>query len=798
MKNKKIDIQGMSCANCVLAIEKGLNKKEGVNRVKVNLSANNAILDFDESKIKPEEIYNTIEQLGYSAKDSDTREVEFNIGGMTCVNCLKAVEKSLNKKDGVQDAVVNLAMEKATVTFDSNTVSEKELIQAVEEAGYSAELAKNGKSETDGESRKLKIRLIASIILSFPLLLAMISMVFKIHAPLLHNPWFQFVFTTPIQFIIGWKFYKTAYHGLKAGSPGMDLLVALGTSAAYFFSVYNGFFRAYPEGVHPELYFEASGILITLILLGKYFEARAKGKTSEAIKKIVGLQPKTARLQKDGKTEDVPVELVEKGDEIIVRPGERIPVDGVIKSGKSSIDESMLTGESLPVEKSIDDQVYSGTVNNHGSFNFIATGIGKNTVLANIVRVVEEAQASQPPIQRLADKISGIFVPVVISIAVITFLLWFFITGNLSAAVIAAVSVLVISCPCALGLATPTAIMVGTGKGAENGILVKSGVSLEIAHKIDTIILDKTGTITKGKPEVTDVLNYTTMDDREFLQYVASTENKSEHPIADTIVNYTKDQSIDIPECDDFQVVPGKGIRANLFDKKIITGTKTLMKDNDIVIDNFMSDATSLELEGKTAVYVAIDGKFAGIIAVADTVKPDSKRAISQLKEMGITVYMITGDNIKTATAIGQQVGIEKENIFAEVLPENKADKVKVLQQEQKTVAMVGDGINDAPALAQADIGIAMGSGSDIAIESGDIALMNTSLTTIVTAINLSQKTMLKIKQNLFWAFIYNIIGIPIAAMGYLSPIIAGAAMSFSSVSVVTNSLSLKRFKPKT
>jgi len=723
--------------------------------------------------------------------------IELNIEGMSCVNCVKAVEKSLNKTEGISNSIINLTTEKASIEFDDKAVSPSQIISVIENAGYGASTICEENDQIKDESGSLKTRLIVSIILSIPLMLAMISMIFNIHAPLLHNPWFQLIFTTPIQFIIGWKFYKTAYYSLKAKSPGMDVLVALGTSSAFFFSVYNGFFRNYPAGQHPELYFEASGILITLILLGKYLEARAKGKTSEAIQKLLELQPKTARVIRNGETEDIPIELVEINDRIIVRPGEKIPVDGIILSGVSSVDESMLTGESIPAEKQKDDKVFCGTINKHGSFEFQAQGIGKDTFLANIVKVVEDAQASQPPIQRLADKISAVFVPVVVSIAILAFLGWWLVTGDVTAAFIAGVSVLVISCPCALGLATPTAIMVGTGKGAENGILIKSGASLEIAHKIDSIVIDKTGTITKGKPEVTRLINYSNFSDTEILKLSASIESKSEHPIAETIVNYAKSKQLEIYGCEDFKAFPGYGLKGKVNNKEILIGTKELMLENNIVLDVIEQDALKLEETGKTVIYIAINGKSVALISIADTIKEDSKEAISKLQKFGIDVFMLTGDNEKTAISIGKQVGILQDNIFAKVLPENKSTKVKELQKKNKIVAMVGDGINDAPALAQADIGFAIGSGSDIAIESGDIALMNNSLNTIVTAISLSKATMKKIKQNLFWAFIYNIIGIPIAAFGFLSPIIAGAAMSFSSVSVVTNSLSLKRFRVK-
>ena len=793
----KINIKGMSCINCAKSIENGLSKIQGINEVKINYSVNTAYVNIDETKINRQKIILEIENLGYEATSTLLKRVKLKIGGMSCVNCVKAVEKSLNKNDGINFVKINLAMEIADIEFDENNINIHQLIEIIENAGYSAKIITPDKNinTSNNELSKLHNKLIISGILSFPLLLAMISMIFNIHAPILHNSLFQLIFTTPIQFFIGWKFYKTAYYSLKAKSPGMDVLVVLGTTSAFLFSVYNGFFKHYDIGQHPELYFEASGILITLILLGKYFEALAKGKTSEAIKKLTGLQPKFARIKLGNHVEDIPIEMVEIDNEIIIRPGEKIPVDGIIVNGNSSVDESMLTGESLPVEKQENDRVYCGTINKQGSFNFLAKEIGKDTMLANIVKTVEEAQNIQPPIQRLADKISALFVPVVISIAIISFMLWFFITGNISMAFVAGVSVLVISCPCALGLATPTAIMVGTGKAAENGILVKTGASLEIAHKIETIVMDKTGTITNGKPIITDLINYSKYSDNEILQIAASLETKSEHPIADTIVLEAKSKELELLECKNFQVFPGYGVIGSVKNDVIIIGTAKLLIKNQINVSHTESDIFKLESDGKTTIYISRNNKVIAVIGIADTIKDDSAKAIIELQKLGIEIFMITGDNQKTAQAIGRQVGIDTENIIAEVLPENKAKKIKELQKNNTIVAMVGDGINDAPALATANIGFAIGSGSDIAIESGDIALMNNSLLTIVTAIELSRQTMRKIKQNLFWAFFYNIIGIPVAAMGMLNPLIAGAAMSFSSVSVVINSLSLKRFK---
>ena len=796
-----IKITGMSCANCAASIEKGLKQKQGVKSADVNFAGDSAYVEYDDDFIDRSTINSVIQKLGYDVVE-EGEQLELDIEDMSCANCAQSVEKALSALEGVKDASVNFGSEKAYVEYDSHKISVDEMIKAVEKVGYGAKLAdaeifEKQQKARDDSLKKLRTKVIISAILSFPLLMAMITNFLNLNVEFLHYPWFQMLLATPVQFIIGWRFYKSAFQSLKVKSAGMDLLVAMGTSAAYFFSVYNGFIKSIPEGSHPHLYFEASAMLITLILLGKYFEAVAKGKTSEAIQKLMDLQATTARVIRDGDTVDIPVEQVQIDDRVVVRPGEKIPVDGEIIDGNSSVDESMLTGESIPVEKEKGDQVYGGTINQYGSLTFQAKGIGKNSVLSNIIKIVEQAQANQPPIQRLADKISAIFVPAVVSIAVLTFLLWFFITGNTTAGIIAAVSVLVISCPCALGLATPTAIMVGTGKGAENGILIKNGASLETAYKIDALVLDKTGTITKGKPEVTDIVPLNNRSEREVLEITAAVENKSEHPLAETIVKKAREFIDNVPDAQDFESYPGKGVSGKVQNQKVVVGTQKLLRNRKIKLNSEKDKAAELEKEGKTVVMVAIDGKVEALIGIADTIKEDSVEAIKKLKDMGIEIYMITGDNSRTAQAIGKQVGISEENILAEVLPKNKSDEVKKLQDSGKTVAMAGDGVNDAPALATAHVGMAIGSGSDIAIESGDIALMNDSLETIVAAIKLSKKTMRKIKQNLFWAFFYNVLGIPVAAFGLLSPIIAGAAMSFSSVSVVSNSLSLKRYDPK-
>ncbi len=719
------------------------------------------------------------------------------ITGMTCASCAARIDKRLGRMEGIKSSSVNLASEKASVEFDESIISLDNIMDAVKKLGYGAEVfaEKNKDREREKEIKKLRALFLSSVVLSSPLLLGMVVMLLGIKIPFLHNPVFQLIVTTPVQFIIGARFYKNAYNALKSGGSNMDVLVAVGTTAAYFFSIYNGFFNPAQSGMEKELYFEAAAVIITLILLGKYLEAVAKGKTSEAIKKLMGLQAKKARVIRDGNETDIPIEDVAVGDTIVVRPGEKIPVDGQIVEGSSSIDESMLTGESIPVEKKAGDIVVGASINKFGTFRFNATKVGKDTVLSQIIKLVEDAQGSKAPIQKIADKVSGVFVPIVISVAIITFFIKFFILGEASTAVISAVSILVIACPCALGLATPTAIMVGTGKGAENGILIKGGEYLETAYKLDAVVLDKTGTITNGQPEVTDVLILDKYDRDEILKLASIAEKNSEHPLGAAIYEKGRKalQRVDNPE--KFEAVPGKGVTAEYEDKLIFIGTRKLMEEKGIDTSIIEDSITGLEKEGKTAMLMAVNGKMEALIAVADTVKESSKKAIKSLLDMDIEVYMITGDNKRTADAIAGQVGIT--NVLAEVLPENKAEEIEKLKKQGKIVAMVGDGINDAPALAASDIGMAIGTGTDVAMEASDITLMRGDLMSIPDAIGLSRKTMSKIKQNLFWAFIYNIIGIPIAALGLLNPMIAGGAMAFSSVSVVTNSLSLKRYEVK-
>ncbi|MED1467910.1 heavy metal translocating P-type ATPase [Bacillus salipaludis] len=726
-------------------------------------------------------------------------ELKLDITGMTCAACSARIEKVLNKMDSVE-ANVNLAMESAAVFFENEKVSSSEIIKKIEKLGYGATETEDRNVKAQHKEEELqhrKNKLLFSIILSIPLLYTMLA-----HMPLdfglpmpaiLMNPWFQLLLATPIQFYIGGPFYTSAYKALKNKSANMDVLVALGTSAAYFYSLSEGIKTIGQPYYAPHLYFETSAVLITLILLGKLFEALAKGRTTEAISKLLGLQAKEATILKNGKEIRVPLEEVKVADTVIVKPGEKIPVDGEVVSGQSSVDESMITGESIPVEKIIGHPVIGSTLNKNGTLTIKATKVGKNTALAGIIKIVEEAQGSKAPIQRVADTISGYFVPVVAALSILTFLIWYIIVepGHFPSAFETAIAVLVIACPCSLGLATPTSIMVGTGKGAEMGILFKGGEHLETAHKINVIVLDKTGTVTKGQPTVTDFIAY--QDEKKVLQYLVSAEKSSEHPLADAIVQFGMSKRTSTLPVKRFTAVPGHGIEAKIGDEVVVIGTKKLMEIKGIAYQTIQNDLLHFERQGKTAMFIAIQGIIMGIIAVADTVKENAKLAVDQLKQLGIEVYMLTGDNEGTAKAIAGQVGIQ--NVIAEVLPEEKANHIKELQLQGKKVAMVGDGINDAPALALADIGIAIGTGTDVAIEVADITILGGELTLIPKAIALSKKTMLNIRQNLFWALIYNSAGIPVAALGFLAPWVAGAAMAFSSVSVVTNSLRLKRIK---
>ena len=760
--------------------------------------------------------------INKTEQTSECKQIQLPIGGMSCAVCAKRVEKAISELEGVADVNVNFAAEKAFVTYNPQKVRPSAMKEAVLKAGYQPLENKGAGAEDEDRKRRekeintMKKKFIAAAIFAFPLLyIAMVPMIKFVSLPgakmldglMMNYPLFyallEFFLTVPV-ICVGYRFYTVGFKSLFQKSPNMDSLIAVGTTAAVAFSLYNTFQIAKGnfQAVH-SLYFESAGVIITLILLGKMLEAVSKGKTGEAIKKLMGLAPKTAFVIQNGAETEIPVEEVEIGDIIIVKPGSKIPVDGVVIEGHTAIDESMLTGESMPVDKKAGDKVYAASLNTTGTVKFRAEKVGSDTALAQIIKLVEQAQGSKAPIAKLADIVAGYFVPAVIAIAVASGIAWFIGTGDFKFALTIFISVLVIACPCALGLATPTAIMVGTGKGAENGILIKSGEALETAHKINAIILDKTGTITEGKPSVTDLICASNFTQEKLLQLVASAEKNSEHPLGQAIVRGAQEKSLTLLEAENFNSITGQGIEAQIAGLSVFVGNRKMMEEKNISVKELEKDADKLAEEGKTPVFVAMDGQPAGIVAVADVVKKSSRAAIESLHKMGIEVAMITGDNKKTAEAIARQVGIDR--VLAEVLPQDKAFEVKKLQQEGRKVAMVGDGINDAPALAQSDIGIAIGSGTDVAMESADIVLMHSDLTDVPTAILLSKKTIRNIKQNLFWAFGYNTIGIPVAAgvlylFGgpLLNPMLAAAAMSLSSVSVLTNALRLKRFKAPT
>lgn len=810
----RVPITGMTCTNCSITIEKGLSETPGVEQASVNFASEKASIEYDPSKLNLTKIKDVVSELGYGIA---TKKSIYPVGGMTCANCVARVEEALKSVNGVISVNVNLASEKATVEYIEGT-SYTDLKKAVSEAGYELgneiEALEDVSQTSQREVRKVRNRFIVAAILTIPIVAMMFAPGFTGMEYLL------WALATPVQFWAGWRFYKGAWGALKHRTTDMNTLVAIGTSAAYFYSVFATLFpHIFAEGgLTPHVYFDTSSAIITLILLGRYLEARAKGQTSEAIKKLIGLQPKNATVIRNGQEEQVPIEDVIAGDIIMVKPGERVPVDGIIREGYSSLDESVITGESIPVEKKIGDEVIGATINNTGSFKFEATKIGKDTTLARIVRLVEEAQGSKAPVQRLADVIASYFVPIVISIAVITFIIWF-ITGpepSLTYAFLNFVAVLVIACPCALGLATPTAIIVGTGKGAEQGILIRSAETLERAHKINAVLLDKTGTLTQGKPEITDIVATANYSNEEILRLAASVEKNSEHSLAETIVKTASEKSLKLFPTSDFNAMPGLGVEAMANGKQLIMGNLKLIKERNLSLNGLDQKANELWSQGKTVMFLGVNERVTGLIALADTIKPDARNIVQQLRKIGIEVAMVTGDNQRTAEAIAREAGIDR--VFAEVLPELKADEVKKLQNEGKIVAMVGDGINDAPALAQADVGIAIGTGTDVAMETGDITLIRGELKGIVTAISLSKKTMRTIRQNLFWAFAYNTILIPVAAgvlyfafghggvpsglqfllgeHGFLNPILAAAAMALSSITVVMNSLRLKTFKP--
>ncbi|MFA5948130.1 MAG: heavy metal translocating P-type ATPase [Candidatus Gracilibacteria bacterium] len=757
-----------------------------------------------------------------SPEDLKNSQANLSLYGMDCASCAKIIEHSLKNVKGVKSANVNFAAEKARVLYDGSTVSVDKLISTVKDAGYRAEIFDSSDPDADRNKREAQIKghfqkFIFGLIFSLPMLYFMLFD-FKIFSFLPGREFLMpyvgiisLILTIPVQFIIGARFYKGMWSSLRMKTFNMDSLIAIGTSTAFFYSLIGyinyaitnkSLFGVGGEKI-PELYFETAAFLITFVILGKWLETKSKGRTSDAIKKLMGLQPKSARIIRDGKTVDIPIEQVVVDDVIVVRPGEKIPVDGVITKGNSSIDESMLTGESIPIEKNIGDNVIGASVNKNGSFEFRATKVGNETALAQIIRLIEEAQGSKAPIQAFADRISAYFVPIVILLAIATFLIWFFILqASLTFSLMAFVSVIVIACPCALGLATPTAIMVGTGKGAEYGVLIKGGEPLEAVCKVKAIVFDKTGTLTKGKPEVTNVLPVGVLDEEEVVSLAASLEQLSEHPLAEAIVNYANEESIDFDDAENFKAIPGHGVEGNIKGAKYYFGNRKLMTEvAGLDYSKIERKIQKMEEQGKTVMILASGKEILGLLAVADTIKDSSVEAIQELKKRGLEIYMITGDNNRTALAIAKQAGIT--NVLAEVLPEDKANEIKKLQEKGLKVAMVGDGINDAPALAQADLGIAMGSGTDVAMETGGIVIIKDDLKDVITAIDLGKETIGKIKQNMFFALFYNVIGIPIAARVFagfglvLRPELAGLAMAFSSISVVSNSLMLKYFRPR-
>jgi len=812
----RLHVTGMTCTTCARTIGKGLSETHGVKRADVNFAKEEVSVDYDPGKVDLTKIKATIQQLGYGVA---TKKSIFPVSGMTCASCVARVEEALSSVPGVISANVNLASEKATVEYGED-VRVADLQKAVHEAGYElgpeAETLEDVTTASQRDLRAVRNRFIVAIVLG--LLIMTLGFIPAIMMQP-YMPYILWALATPVQFWAGWRFYRGAWGALRHRTADMNTLIAVGTSAAYFYSVaavlFPGLFTA--AGVEPHLYFDTSALIIALILLGRYLETRARGQTSEAIKRLIGLNPKTAVVIRDGEEKEISVEDVQVGDIVIVRPGERVSVDGIVRQGYSSIDESMITGESIPVDKKVGDEVIGATINKTGSFQFEATRVGKDTTLARIIRLVDEAQGSKAPIQRLADVIASYFVPAVIGIALVTFIVWYFAGPQpaLTLAILNFVAVLIIACPCALGLATPTAIMVGTGKGAENGILFRSGEALEQAHRINTVLLDKTGTLTRGQPAVTDVLAVDSSSEDEVLRLAASAERVSEHPLAQAIVKAASERKLKMSRASDFVALPGLGIEVSVNGKNIVLGNLRLIKERGISLNGMAKKADKLFEEGKTVMFVSVARQVKGIIALADTLKPNAREAVQAMQQMGIETVMITGDNRRTAEAIAREAGIER--VLAEVLPEHKAQEVKKLQ-DGRVVAMVGDGINDAPALAQADVGIAIGTGTDVAMETGEVTLIRGDLMGIVTAISLSKRTMSIIRQNLFWAFAYNVALIPVAAgilylvfshtgvpvglrfifgdYGFLNPIMAAAAMAASSITVVSNSLRLRRFKP--
>ena len=819
MQKQNFPIMGMTCAACAKNIERVTGKLNGVTSSTVNFSTEKLIIEYDETKINSELIKETVSKAGYELIDEiKDKEITIPIQGMTCAACASRIEKVVLKLDGVSQASVNFATEKLTTKYNPQKVRISQIKQTIIKAGYKPQeietraIVDEDKLRKEKEIKNLWRKFIISAVFSIPLLyLSMGAMIWWLHAPIpailkpmqypLNYAMVLILLTIPV-IIVGNRFYTVGFKAIFRGSPNMDSLIAMGTSAAILYSLYSTYRIMIGDFIYVNsLYFETAGVIITLILLGKSLEAVSKGKTSEAIKKLIGLAPKTATVMQNDKEVELPIEEVEVNDIILVRPGEKIPVDGIVINGHTSIDESMLTGESMPVEKGQNDKVFAASINKNGSIQFQATKVGSDTALAQIIKLVEDAQGTKAPIAQMADIVSGYFVPIVFGIALLAAIAWLISGQSIVFSLTIFISVLVIACPCALGLATPTAIMVGTGKGAEYGILIKSGVALETTHKINTVIFDKTGTITEGKPQVTDIIVTKDITKDRLLQIGASAERGSEHPLGEAIVQEALKNGLLLITPEYFEALPGRGIFVTIEGRNVLLGNHKLMMEKGIELEEFMEESDRLAGEGKTPMYIAVDQKISGIIAVADVIKENSAKAVKKLHQMGIEVVMMTGDNKRTAQAIASLVGIDR--VLSEVLPQDKSSEVKKLQSEGKIVAMVGDGINDAPALAQADIGMAIGSGTDVAMESADIVLMKSDLMDVLTAILLSKSTIKNIKENLFWAFGYNVLGIPVAAgLLYLfggptlNPILAAAAMSLSSVSVLTNALRLKGFKP--
>lgn len=818
MENKSFAIEGMTCASCAQTVEKAAKKVRGVTQASVNLATEKLSIEYDEATFSVENLQKAVDNSGYEMIAQEGTTQTFAIEGMTCASCAQTIEKAVGKLSGVDKASVNLATEKMQVSYNPSAISVVDVTGAVSNSGYAAvlettETQDNSRAEKREKKEKrmkqLSNRFGISIIFTIPLLIISMGPMVGMPLPNIVDPTInafnfsllQLILTLPIM-VVSWEYFQKGFKTLFKGHPNMDSLIALGTVAAFVYSLAATIATGLGYGNFSDLlYYEVTGVILTLHTLGLFLEERSKGQMSSAIEKLVNLAPKTARVIRNGVEQEITVDEVALGDVIRVRPGESMPVDGVVVEGRTSVDESMLTGESIPVEKEGGDEVIGASINKNGSIDYRATRVGSDTTLSQIIKLVEDAQGSKAPIARMADIITGYFVPIVIALAVLAGIAWLIAGQSGIFALSVIITTLVIACPCALGLATPTSIMVGTGKGAEHGVLIKSGEALETTHNLDTIVFDKTGTLTEGKPIVTDILVTPLITKENLLYYAASGETGSEHPLGEAIVQKSKEENMTLAKPDHFEAIPGHGIRVEIEGKDMYIGNRKLMLEQKIDLSSMEKESDRLADEGKTPMYLSVDGELAGIIAVADTLKENSMKAVKELRRRGVEVIMITGDNKRTAKAIAKQVGID--SVLSEVLPEDKAEEVKKLQEAGKKVAMVGDGINDAPALAQADVGIAVGSGTDVAIESADIVLMRNDLTAVLTAIDLSHATLRNIKQNLFWAFAYNLVGIPVA-MGLLyifggplmSPMFAAVAMSFSSVSVLLNALRLRRFKP--